>query len=307
MNSTTLLYPMVRGLIALTLLLLVGIIIAEGIVARRLTGRDVTVDAALRGWFSRLPGLLAWFLLMLAIGRAALQLLSFVDPGEPVTMELIRGMLWQGTWGNAWLLQCCAALALLATSWLLRERERLRRGVMIGLVAVLLWSQTGMGHAVSELWGPWLGRIVSMTHLIGGGYWLGTLAILALTVFPILRDDSRVPLLAAVVRDFSVPARIGAALLLISGLRATWTDAGSIAALPGSRWGQLLIAKVACLLIVAALGWWNWKVVTPDLEAATSASPGRLRRAVAIELVLGVVILALTALLVASPLPGDGG
>ncbi|MEO7157133.1 MAG: CopD family protein, partial [Vicinamibacterales bacterium] len=280
--TTSLLFPLVRGLIAATLLLLVGIVIVEGIVARQLSGRDGEIDAHLRGWFSRLPGLLAWFLLMLSMARAALQLLTFVDPGESITPELIRGMLWQGTWGNAWLLQSCAALALLACSWLLRRNERVRRMVMIGCVATLLWSQTGMGHAADDLWGPWLGRIVSLAHLIGGGYWLGTLGVLALTVFPVLRSEARLPLLAAVVREFSVPARIGASLLLLSGARATWSYAGSVHQLISSSWGQLLLAKLVALAGVAAIGWWNWKVVTPSLEGAEPIAPNRLRRSVTV-------------------------
>lgn len=306
-SSASFLFPLVRGLIATTLLLLVGIIIVEGIVARQLAGRDAAVDAHVRGWFSRLPGLLAWFLLMLSIARAALQVLSFVDPGEAVTPELIRGVLWQGNWGNAWVLQSCAAVALLAGSWLLRANDRFRRMLMIGLVAVLLWSQTGMGHAADELWGPWLGRIISLTHLIGGGYWLGTLAVLALTVFPVLRDEARLPLLASVVREFSIPARIGATLLLLSGVRATWSYTDSVSQLVNSSWGQLLIAKLVALGGVAAIGWWNWKVLTPSLEGAEPVAPTRLRRAVAIELTLGVILLAITALLVASPLPLHGG
>lgn len=307
METNTLLFPFVRGLITATLLLLVGLQVAEGIVARRVTGRDQLVDATLRGWFARLPGLLAWFLLMLSLARGALQVLSFVDPGEQVTSALVKGMLWQGTWGDAWVLQSSAALLLLATSWLLRTNQPLRRPVAMLLVAVLLWSQTGMGHPTDELWGSRLGRIVDLTHLAGGGYWLGTLGILALTVIPMLRGESHVTTLAAVVRDFSMPARLGAGMLLLSGGLATWNYAGSLAAIPATPWGQLLLAKLSCLAGVAAIGWWNWKVVTPALEGAAPAAPSRLRRAVAIELGLGLVMLAITALLVASPLPVHAG
>lgn len=306
-SLTPYLFPVVRALIAMTLLLLVGLQVVEGIVARRITGHDAIVDAEIRAWLTRLPGLLAWFLLMLSLTRGALQLLSFVDPGERVTPELLRGVLWQGAWANAWVLQCSAALILLAGSWLLRANDRLRRLAAIGLVLVLLWSQTGMGHPADELWHGSLGRIVDLAHLIGGGYWLGTLAILALTVFPALRSESRVGLLAQVVRDFSMPARLGAVLLLASGIRAAWSYTGPISSIPGTVWGQLLMAKLAVLVGVAGLGWWNWKMITPALEGDEPAAPGRLRRAVVIELALGGLILALTAFLVASPIPIHAG
>ena len=301
------LFPAVRGLITASLLLLVGLQVADRIVARRVLGQDPALDAHLRGWLSRLPGLLAWFLLMLSLSRGALQVLSFVDPGEQVTPELVRGMLWQGTWGDAWVLQSSAALALLATSWLLRANQRLRGPVSALLVAALLWSQTGMGHPADEIWGSLPGRVVDLAHLVGGGLWLGTLGVLALTVFPALRDESRIALLAAVVRDFSNPARIGALLLLLSGGLATWTYSGSLAAIPATTWGQLLLIKLACLAGVVVLGWYNWKVVTPALEGAHPIAPSRLRRAVTIELCLGAVMLAITAFLVATPLPLHAG
>lgn len=305
--TAALLFPAVRGLITVTLLLLTGLQVVEGIVARRVTGRDAALDSELRGWMSRLPGLLAWFLLMLDLGRGALQLLSFVDPGEAVTPELVRGVLWQGSWGNAWTVQCSAALALLATSWLLQGREKIRRAVALLLVMVLLWSQAGMGHPADAIWGSMLGRVVDFAHLIGGGYWLGTLGILAMAVLPSLRGEARLPMLAAVVRDFSLPARLGATLLLLSGASATWRYAGSVPVLLGSEWGRVLLFKLGCLVGVAAIGWWNWKIVTPALEGGGIAAPRQLRRAVAVELALGVVMLALTAVLVALPLPHVAG
>ena len=52
-----------------------------------------------------------------------------------------------------------------------------------------------------------------------------------------------------------------------------------------------------------ALGWWNWRRITPSLTAGTPAAATSLRRAIAAELLLGAVALALTAWLIGSPLP----
>jgi len=57
---------------------------------------------------------------------------------------------------------------------------------------------------------------------------------------------------------------------------------------------------------VMALGWYNWRVVTPALEGAHATCRERLRRAVRLELLLGLVMLAITTMLVVSPLPGEG-
>lgn len=303
-GSVETLYPIVRGLLFVALLLSIGTQVAKGLVARHLTGRDAAVDAATAGWFDRLPGLLAWFLLMLVMARGALQLLSFADPGVPVPGELVRAVLLDSPWGAAWSTQCVATFLLLATSWLWRAHPgRLRWSGFLFLGAIL-WAQGRMGHGSEELWPPTVGPLVHAVHLLGGGLWLGTLGVLAMTTFPALRGPDRLPLLADLVRAFSGPARIGAVLLVLSGSAATLVYGGPILQLPSTPWGAMLLRKLIVLTGVLALGWWNWKVVTPGLEAGTPAAPARLRRAVAVELLLGAILLALTAWLVAEPLPG---
>lgn len=299
------LFPIVRGLISLTILLLIGTIVAGHITARALAGRDAAAQAHVDGWLSRLPGLLAWFLLTLSLGRGALQILSFAEPGEPVDLELVSALLLEGVWGTAWTLQTVAAFVLLAGSWLLRERRRKASWLGVGCVGVIVWAQSGMGHGADDVWRGPLGRIVGVVHQTGGGLWLGTLAVLTIVVFPVLRDDRRIALLASVVRSFSVPARVGAALLVGSGVAATWVYVRSLDSLVSTTYGRLVLAKVALLAITAAFGWWNWRVVTPALEGVESIAPTRLRRAVLLELAIGVVILGVTAVLTGSPTPSS--
>jgi putative copper resistance protein D len=177
----------------------------------------------------------------------------------------------------------------------------------IALGVVILWAQTGMGHAAGDTWPGPVGRFVDLTHLVGIGLWIGTLAVLLFVAVPLLCRASRLAALAAVVRAFSVYARIGAALVVASGLTAALVySGGSITVIPRSTWGRLLLIKLACLLGVLALGWYNWRVVTPALERQDADCGNRLRRAIRAELALGLLMLAITAILVASPLPGEG-
>jgi copper transport protein len=93
---------------------------------------------------------------------------------------------------------------------------------------------------------------------------------------------------------------------MASGIVATWKYVGSFAALVGSGYGRLVMAKIALVAVIAAAGWWNWRIVTPALEGSDESAPQWLRMGVTVELVLGSVVLAVTAVLVASWLPVDG-
>jgi len=298
--------PAVRGLVLLTILLLVGLGVATHLTARAGIERDPEAAAVVRGWFTRLPGLLAWFLLMLSLARGALQVLAFSEPGAPMDPELARAVLLEGSWGTGWLVITVGAFLLLAISWLLMARPVAQRRVVLGAALVLAWAQAGMGHgADGALWPAGLGRAIHLGHLVGGGLWLGTLSILALAVLPTLRSPERLPILARVIGQFSVPARAGAALLLVSGAVATWTYTGPLLEVPATLWGRLLLVKLGLLGGVAALGWHNWKRITPALEAGEVTAPARLRRAVLGELLLGILMLAATAVLVGTGLPVD--
>ena len=303
-GALPLLFPVVRGLIAATLLLLIGIPVAAALVRRHGPRPALHARETMDGWFERLPGLLAWFLLICSLLRGALQLLSFADPGVPIDTDLVRAVLLEGSWGTAWMVQSGVAFLLLAMAWLWRREPRRLTIAMVLLLVIAAGAEGSLGHGADEVWPGVLGRTVHAVHLIGSGVWLGTLAILALVVFPSLRREESLPQLAAIVRGFSYPARIGALLVVGSGTTATWRySGGDLLALPGAVWGQLLVLKLLAVFGILALGWWNWRRITPSLTAGTPAAATSLRRAIAAELVLGAVALGLTAWLIGSPLP----
>lgn len=306
-DALTWLFPVVRGLISLTILLLLGVPVAATLVRLHGPRPGMPAREVMDGWFERLPGLLAWFLLVCSLLRGALQLLSFSEPGEPMTAELARAVLLEGSWGAAWVAQSLAAFLLLAISWLWRREPRRLLMVMVLLMLVIVGAQGGLGHGADDIWPGLLGRVVHGVHILGSGLWLGTLAILALVVFPSLRSNEGLPALASVVRAFSTPARIGVGLVVITGVTATWRySEGEVLSLPELLWGRLILLKVALVLGAMLLGGWNWRFGTPALLRGEAPAARTVRRAIAFELLLATVILALTAWLVASPLPSHG-
>jgi putative copper export protein len=103
-----------------------------------------------------------------------------------------------------------------------------------------------------------------------------------------------------------VYARTGVVLVLISGVIAALVYAGSVNMLLAATWGRLLLIKLAGMLGVLILGWYNWRVVTPALDGADPGARRRLRVAIRLELLLALAMLAITTMLVVSPLPGEG-
>ncbi len=299
-----LLLPAVRGLIAATLILLVGTTMAGTIARRHGPAPGTPNRPIIDGWFERLPGLLAWCLLTCSLLRGALQLLTFAEPGEAISADLARAVLLEGSWGAAWIAQSLAAFLLLVISWRWRGQIRRLLPATVALLFLAVTAEGGLGHGADDIWPGILGWGVHAVHLIGSGLWLGTLTILALAVFPLLKGDDSLTDVLSVIGAFSRQARIGVVLVLTTGLMATFRySAGRLLELPGTEWGRLLLIKLLLVGGALLLGWWNWRRGTPALIAEEAGAAHRLRRAISTELILGGLILVLTAWLVSSPLP----
>lgn len=134
-------------------------------------------------------------------------------------------------------------------------------------------------------------------HVLGAGAWIGGGMMLAVAV--LMRAAA--PAAANVVRAFSPWALGGAAALAVTGLVAAWANLADPLAPWGSRYGRLLLLKLAGVAVVVLLGALNWKRLGP----ASSTAPGNaaLRRSLWLEVLVALAVLGVTAILVAvSPL-----
>lgn len=298
------LYAGVRGLIYLSLLLMIGGQVAVRLVRSALSDHG-ELARSIRDRAAKLSRQIVPVFICLVVARGALQVLSFHEPGDAIDAGLMQGVLVGTSWGSAWLLQLAAALVLTCVvNFSAPAAARTSSWITI-ILAVIVWAQSGMGHAATNKWMAPLGRLLDSVHLTGAGIWIGTLGVLALVALPSLRTDERLTALAMVVRSFSVFARAGVTLVMVSGVIAALVYAGSLQLLFDATWGRLLLVKVTIMIGVLALGWYNWKVVTPALDGADAGARAKLRTAIRLELLLALAMLAITTMLVASPLPGE--
>ena len=268
------------------------------------TDPAVAIELARR---ARLTGLVAGFLLLaLSLVRLELQAKSLVDPSESVTWEFLRTLL-GSSWGKGWLRQLImAALALVGFAVARREQWSHAGWLLAVAAGGGLGFTAGMtGHANTARAGLG-GLLLDAAHVWAGGLWLGGLAVLLIAGLGACHRASsseRPALIRALVADFSRRALVFAPLTVGLGI---WLAAHYLGwrwpfHLAESTYGWVLVGKLAALAGVVALGGYNWRITQSRI--AKDGGEARLRRFSGWELFFGALLLGLTAVLVALPLP----
>ena len=220
--------------------------------------------------------------------------------------ELVTTLLVQTTWGWGWLLQVVGTgLALVGFALALRGR---RAGWILAAVAALTLSFVpGLsGHAAASGDLAPLAVLADGLHVFGAGGWLGSLLLLVVAGIPAARRldrETRGRAIAGLVNAFSPTALLFAGTVVATGLFATWLHVGSIEGLWESGYGRTLLLKLGILSVVFGTGAYNWLKIKPAL--GTQEATGKLQRSATLELAVGVLVLAVTAALVATSPPTD--
>lgn len=228
-------------------------------------------------------------------------------------------MIQKTTWGLGWLLQLAGVIATGAGCHLAARTHPGRRAgevktgargigwplATVGVVLLAL-SPAFSGHASAAPKLQTLAVLADWLHVLGASSWLGSLALVLLAGLPAameLAEKDRGPMVARLINAFSPLALSSAALTVSTGVFAAWLHVGTIPNLWGTRYGITLLIKLAVLGVVAMTGFYNWRVVKPRL--GTEVATIHLARSARVEVVIGIVVLLVTAVLVASPTSMD--
>ncbi|MDQ6938247.1 MAG: copper resistance protein CopC [Actinomycetota bacterium] len=171
---------------------------------------------------------------------------------------------------------------------------------LVGLAILLTYPASGHARASSPVA---LAVTSDLAHLAAMAAWVGGLAVLVLVLLPLGRPDE----LREVLPVFSRVAFVSVAVLAVTGTYQAWRESGTIDALTSTTYGYLVLAKVALFAGLILLGNLSRRAVQrrlgPTLGNDVGAVAGRMRRVVAMEVVLALGVLGLTGVLVAEP-PG---
>ncbi|MEX2154213.1 MAG: CopD family protein [Gemmatimonadaceae bacterium] len=246
-------------------------------------------------------------LLVVAIARLYAQSLAMHGPGEALHGEVVATMLSATLWGRAWVLQILGA-GLGLVGFVAVRRGRFGGWALVGAASLVVALSLALsGHAPAAP--RWSAAVViaDTLHVIGAAGWLGSLFFVlfaGIGAASRLAPEQRGPAVADVANAFSPTALVFAGLAGITGVFAAWIHLQRLDALWTSDYGRTLLLKLAVLSVVAGTGAYNWRRVRPALGDEVGAR--RVRRSATAEILVAVVVLGITAVLVATGTPSAG-
>ncbi|HEY2163034.1 MAG TPA: copper resistance protein CopC [Gemmatimonadaceae bacterium] len=259
---------------------------------------DATLDVAAR---TRRVAVAALALFAVtSVARVVLQSQLVTGSGSP--MAATMAVMTDTRWGHGWLVGAVGVVIALIGLFGAAQSTRAWFGVAVGAVLICV-SEALTGHAAAMRHTA-LSIAVDVTHVLGAGAWMGTLFVMVGVGLPALGRLN--PATAAragssLTRAYHTAAVDGVVLVVLSGVIAAFLRLPAFNALWTTDYGSWLFRKLIFVLIALAFGAYHWRrVVTPEW---TDDTRRRFSRSAFGELVVGLVIIALTSILVSTSLP----
>ncbi len=224
--------------------------------------------------------------------------------GEAITDGTIGTVLTDTRFGHFW---AARMMLFLGVGGILFWSGRLA-SVLAALVACLaLALSAASGHAGANAgWGGVVQLAGDMCHLAAVGAWIGGLIPFAWIMTRYIRARSTASLEDAYdsAHRFSVLGIVCVVTILATGGINYWFLVGSVPALIGTHYGQLLSLKIALFAIVVGIAAVNRLRLTPLVSRGALEALTALRRNAVIEAAIGLAIVAIVGLLGTLPPAG---
>ncbi|MFF4246087.1 copper resistance CopC/CopD family protein [Streptomyces sp. NPDC001822] len=150
-----------------------------------------------------------------------------------------------------------------------KEKQDLTFGLAIGgaVIAAGIAGTWALAEHASTGVQPGIAMPVDVLHLLAVAAWLGGLAALLVALYraPDISSDA--------VRRFSRMAFGSVVVLAATGIYQSWRQVGSWSALTGTRYGQLLLLKVALVAVLVGVAWISRRWTARLAAGAVSADP----------------------------------
>jgi copper resistance protein D len=251
-------------------------------------------------------------------GAAWLVLTAASMSGQSVADVYSQDVLWtvlsQTDFGNDWLVRFVLACAFAGVCIPFLSAQGAKsawlRSAAVILAAAFAGSLAWAGHAIG---GQGFEGVVhpaaDILHLIAAAAWVGALVPLVLLLAMTGRNADTLAVARTATLRFSTLGIVSVATILLTGIINTWYLSGSSDALTETKYGHLLLIKIALFFAMVGVAAFNRSRLTPrlvDNAEATAAQDARrqLSHNAAVEAAMGAAIIAIVAALGTLP-PGS--
>ena len=240
---------------------------------------------------------------------------------ESLSPSLLGQVISNTGYGGHWLLEILSISLLIVILVVLSGKlkrapaEAHKALWWTGLIAgsVLLVAPSWTGHAVASIKDFRLAVVSDWLHLLTGGFWVGGLFHLAMslpTALGSVDKTQRIGLLAQVIKRFTRVAMPSVALLVLAGLYNTWAHVPSLSGFWLTPYGKTLLLKLSFVGLMLLFGGLNnfhfgkrfARLAKMQGEAVNDVERIKLERgfarSVVLEAAIGVVVLLVTSALV---------
>jgi putative copper export protein/methionine-rich copper-binding protein CopC len=292
--------PEFRWAELVALLTLIGVIVFRLFVLREAAvSAEVTREAVDRA--RRLGNAVLLLFAITTFWRLAAQA-DLVPTAGDARFAAMLSVARETQWGHGWIVGAVGVVA--AAIGLAIASESLVGWIVAGIGVVAICVGEAMtGHAAANPRVA-LAIAVDVSHVLSAGGWLGGLAAIAMCGLPAtkkLGSGEQRTVGRRLVRAYHNAAVQCVTLVLITALIASWLRLNAFSDLWTTAYGSMLFRKIVFVLVALAFGLYHWKrVVTAEWDDDTRF---RFQRSATGELIVGAIILAFTALLVATALP----
>lgn len=213
--------------------------------------------------------------------------------------------------GNTWLIRMIITVILLGLWFGMDRKKNLSiKNKIPMLVATLglIGTSSMIGHGAAS--GETPAIILDYIHNFVAAVWIGGIIYFVFTLLPTfsqLEEAKREKMTLVLIPRFSIMFIVAVGIVIITGPTLMWFLESDVGLITGSVYGKLILVKISIAAIMVGLGgYFQFKIqkkAEKDLQSGSITVYKKLKRSLKFDVVLGIVLLGVVALLANGTLP----
>ena len=213
--------------------------------------------------------------------------------------------------GNIWLIRMIITIILLGLWFGMDRKKNLSIKNKIPMLAVtlgLIGTSSLIGHGAAS--GETSAIILDYIHNFVAAVWIGGIIYFVFTLLPTfsqLEETKREKMTLVLIPRFSIMFIVAVGVVIITGPTLMWFLESDVGLITESVYGKLILVKISIAAIMVGLGgYFQFKIqkkAEKDLQSGSIAVYKKLKRSLKFDVVLGIALLGVVALLANGTLP----